>query len=115
MAAGRSTDLLKCSDLINQKHPIESHFYSPQTTPVASAPSASPGKPFAALREWLGKHRSDMLCALGEAEEYESLCKELPEVNEEARSLYSEARERSALLPGKIKAIESLLSSNNSR
>lgn len=56
-----------------------------------------------------------MLCALGEAEEYESLCKELPELSEEAQSLYSEARERSALLLGKIKALESLLSSNSPR
>ena len=74
-----------------------------------------PKKPVAALRERLSKHRSDMLCALGEAEEYESLCKELPEFSEEAQSLYAEARERSALLLGKIKALESLLSSNNLR
>ncbi|MEQ3633956.1 MAG: hypothetical protein VB954_15205 [Thalassolituus sp.] len=74
-----------------------------------------PKKPVAALRERLSKHRSDMLCALGEAEEYESLCKELPEFSEEEQSLYAEARERSALLLGKIKALESLLSSNNLR
>lgn len=56
-----------------------------------------------------------MLCALGEAEEYEFLCKELPELSEEAQSLYAEARERSALLLGKIKTLESLLSSNSQR
>lgn len=43
------------------------------------------------------------------------LCKELPELSEEAQALYSEARERSALLLGKIKALESLLSSRGSR
>ncbi|WP_460049374.1 hypothetical protein [Sessilibacter sp. MAH2] len=77
--------------------------------------SAPPSKPITALRERLNKHRSDMLCALGEAEEYESLCKELLELSEEAQALYSEARERSALLLGKIKALESLLSSRGSR
>lgn len=89
---------------------------SPSTSPQKAAANKTPPppskKPVAALRERLSKHRSDMLCALGEAEEYESLCKELPEFNEEAQSLYSEARERSALLLGKIKALESLLSSN---
>lgn len=89
---------------------------SPSTSPQNAAANKTPPppskKPVAALRERLSKHRSDMLCALGEAEEYESLCKELPEFNEEAQSLYSEARERSALLLGKIKALESLLSSN---
>ncbi len=88
---------------------------SSQKAAAAKAPSVPPKKPIAALRERLSKHRSDMLCALGEAEEYESLCKELPEFSEEAQSLYSEARERSALLLGKIKALESLLSSNACR
>ena len=86
-----------------------------EPVPSVKTPSFPPGKPVAALRERLSKHRSDMLCALGEAEEYESLCKELPELSEEAQSLYSEARERSALLLGKIKALESLLSSLNPR
>lgn len=88
---------------------------SSQTVAVDKTQPAPPGKPVAALRERLSKHRSDMLCALGEVEEYESLCKELPEFSEEAQSLYSEARERSALLLGKIKALESLLSSHSPR
>ncbi len=86
-----------------------------EPVPSVKPPPAPPGKPVAALRERLSKHRSDMLCALGEAEEYESLCKELPELSEEAQSLYSEARERSALLLGKIKALESLLSTHSPR
>lgn len=72
-------------------------------------------KPVEALTERLNKHRSDMLCALGETEEYEALCKALPEFSEDARELYTEARERSALLLGKIKALESLLSSQAAR
>jgi len=72
-------------------------------------------KPEKMLRERLNKHRSDMLCALGEAEEYETLCQEIPGFSKEAQSLYDEARERSALLLGKIKALECLLSSNSLR
>ncbi len=83
--------------------------------PKSKANSLVAEKPVSTLRERLAKHRSEMLCALGEAEEYESLCKELPEFSEEAKSLYSEARERSALLLGKIKALESLLSTQNPR
>ncbi len=83
--------------------------------PRSTSKSVIAEKPVNTLRERLGKHRSEMLCALGEAEEYESLCKELPEFSEEAKSLYTEARERSALLLGKIKALESLLSTQTSR
>lgn len=72
-------------------------------------------KPIEVLTERLNKHRSDMLCALGETEEYEALCKALPEFSEDARELYADARERSALLLGKIKALESLLASHASR
>lgn len=86
----------------------------PKTAPIDRS-VIPPEKPVAALRERLSKHRSDMLCAIGEAEEYESLCQELPEFSEEAQSLYADARERSALLLGKIKALECLLSSHSPR
>lgn len=62
------------------------------------------------LKERLSKHRSDMLCAMGEAEEYSALSTELPVLRGEVQALYNEARERSAILLGKIKALESLLS-----
>ena len=61
------------------------------------------------LKERLGKHRTDMLCALGEAEEYNELCSEFPNLSSETQVLYNEARERSTMLLGKIKALESLL------
>lgn len=65
------------------------------------------------LRERLSRHRSDMLCALGEAEEYETLCHDIPELCQEAQALYNDARERSTLLLGKIKALECILSSHS--
>lgn len=62
------------------------------------------------LTERLNQHKSDMLCAMGEADEYKTLCNEHPALRDHAQPLYNEARERSALLLGKMKALESLLS-----
>lgn len=78
-------------------------------SPAKTDTTNRPGRPYKILRDRLNKHRSEMLCAIGEAEEYESLCKEVPELSEEAQTLYNEARERSSLLLGKIKALECLL------
>lgn len=61
------------------------------------------------LKERLSTYRSEMLCAIGEAEEYNDLCKVHPELSEDAQTLYSESRERSAKLLGKVKALESML------
>lgn len=63
-----------------------------------------------ALKDRLNQHKSSMLCALGEAEEYSDLCEQIPELKNQAQTLYNEARERSATLLGKVKALESLLS-----
>ncbi len=90
-----------------------------QTSPPKNSPSnqeRSPSdSPEKTLKERLSKHRSDMLCAIGEAEEYETLCKEVPELCDEVQTYYNDARERSSLLLGKIKALESLLTSHNTR
>ena len=51
-----------------------------------------------------------MLCAMGEAEEYSALCHEHPDLQEQAQTLYNQARDRSALLLGKVKALENLIS-----
>ncbi|MEX1670901.1 hypothetical protein AB4876_18470 [Zhongshania guokunii] len=61
------------------------------------------------LREKLSQYRSDMLCALGESEEYSALCNDYPDLRESAQDLYNEARERGATLLGKIKALENML------
>ncbi|MDO3384927.1 hypothetical protein QWI17_03625 [Gilvimarinus sp. SDUM040013] len=81
---------------------------------VTSTPSfsrTSQSTQLGVLRERLSQHRSEMLCAMGETEEYEALCKDLPGFNDQAKNLYADARERSALLLGRIKALETLMSS----
>lgn len=62
------------------------------------------------LSERLSQHRSDMLCAVEEAEEYHALCTAHPGLKIQTQELYNRARERSAILLGKIKALETLIS-----
>lgn len=77
-------------------------------SPKRSAVSATPPA-VNLLQRRLSQHKSDMLCAMGEAEEYSALCEEHPELRTQAQALYNQARDRSALLLGKVKALESLL------
>ncbi|AJQ92289.1 hypothetical protein [Gynuella sunshinyii] len=84
------------------------HNSANTTTPSSSETTQAP-KPDSLLRKRLSQYRSDMLCAIGEAEEYEALCKEVPALRDDAQPLYNAARERSEILLGKIKAVESLL------
>tara|TARA_R110002050_G_scaffold223602_3_gene359465 strand:+ start:18 stop:557 length:540 start_codon:yes stop_codon:yes gene_type:complete len=81
-----------------------------QNTAVTKQP-ISPVLPLEhALKEKLSRYRSDMLCALGESEEYSAICNEHPDLCKNAQALYNEARERSAMLLGKMKALENMLS-----
>lgn len=61
------------------------------------------------LQKRLNQHKSDMLCAMGEAEEYSAICQEHPDLQTQVQALYNEARDRTAILLGKVKALESLL------
>lgn len=66
-----------------------------------------------AMQKRLNQHKSDMLCAMGEAEEYSALCHEHPDLQEQVQALYNQARDRSAILLGKVKALEGLLHQNS--
>lgn len=79
-----------------------------EQSPTRSAVSAIPPA-VNVLQRRLSQHKSEMLCAMGEAEEYSELCEEHPELRTQAQALYNQARDRSALLLGKVKALESLL------
>lgn len=74
-----------------------------------SLPSLATMTVIGTLQKRLNQHKSDMLCAIGEAEEYTALCREHPDLQEQAQALYNQARDRSAMLLGKVKALESLL------
>jgi hypothetical protein len=66
------------------------------------------------LTERLNQHKLDMLSAIGEAEEYNIICNELPSLRGDAQELYNQARDRCSKILGRVKALESLLSSNSS-
>ena len=65
--------------------------------------------PLASLKERLKMHQGEVLTAMGEMEEYEAICQEMPDLREIAQPRYNESRERCSRLLGRVKALESLL------
>lgn len=84
-----------------------------------SSPSISPAPvevtaqlqidPLAGLKDRLKMHQAEVLTAMGEMEEYEAICQEMPDLREIAQPRYNESRERCSRLLGRVKALESLL------
>lgn len=62
------------------------------------------------LTERLNHQKLELLAAMGEAEEYDAIYKEIPEMREEIQSLYNDSRDRCSKLLGKVKALENLIS-----
>ncbi len=61
------------------------------------------------LTERLHQQKLMLLTAMGEAEEYDAIYKELPEIGAQIQELYNESRDRCSKLLGKVKAIENLI------
>ena len=61
------------------------------------------------LTERLNQQKLMLLTAIGEAEEYDAIYKELPEIGAQIQELYNESRDRYSKLLGKVKAIENLI------
>lgn len=61
------------------------------------------------LKEKLHRYKVEMLTAIGETEEYDSLCKELPHMRDVVQTLYNDARDRCSKILGRVKALESIL------
>jgi len=61
------------------------------------------------LRERLNLHKLEMLTAMGEAEEYNAICKEWPELQPDVQERYNQARDRCSKILGRVKALENLL------
>lgn len=64
------------------------------------------------LRDKLHQCQVDLLTTLGETEEYDTLCAELPDLRPAAQRLYDEARDRSAKTLGRVRALESLIAAH---
>lgn len=62
------------------------------------------------LKEKLHRYKVEMLSAIGEAEEYDAICDQLPHMQRAVQELYNHARDRSSKTLGRIRALESVLS-----
>lgn len=77
--------------------------------PSGEEPIALKSDLLAGLRERLKVHQAEVLTAMGEMEEYDLICKEMPDLREITQPRYNESRERCSRLLGRVKALESLL------
>lgn len=89
------------------------HICQPVETPSqVEAQMSIALDPLAGLKERLKVHQADILTAMGEMEEYEAICKELPDLRAIAQPRYNDSRERCSRLLGRVKALESLLAAD---
>jgi len=61
------------------------------------------------LQERLNRHKLEMLTVMGETEEYDAICSEMPELRNDVQPLYNQSRDKCSKLLGRVKALESLL------
>jgi len=61
------------------------------------------------LKEKLHRYQVEMLNVIGEAEEYEAICSELPHMRNSVQALYNDARDRCSKTMGRVRAIECVL------
>ncbi len=66
------------------------------------------------LRQKLQQQRIELLTTLGETEVYDEVCNDLPELQVDVQAHYNDARDRSVKLLGRIRALESLISTRES-
>lgn len=79
------------------------------TPPAKSEPPAQKNTLGINLTDRLNQQKLMLLTAIGEAEEYDAIYKELPEIGAQIQELYNESRDRCSKLLGKVKAIENLI------
>ena len=79
------------------------------TTSAKSEPMVQKSTLGINLTDRLNQQKLMLLTAIGEAEEYDAIYKELPEIGAQIQELYNESRDRCSKLLGKVKAIENLI------
>lgn len=62
------------------------------------------------LKEKLNRYKVEMLSAIGETEEYDAICAELPHMRSAVQAHYNDARDRCSKILGRVRALESILS-----
>jgi hypothetical protein len=81
-------------------------------TPLMAPPKGgmvTKDNPRQSLQERLNRHKLEMLSAMGETEEYDAICSEIPELRNDIQPLYNQSRDKCSKLLGRVKALESLL------
>lgn len=97
---------------VRSGHPNPTLPNTPMTkddVPAAPVMSAAKQDPRQNLHERLSRHKLEMLSAIGETEEYDAICKEIPELRDQVQVLYNASRDRCSKLLGRVKALEGLL------
>jgi hypothetical protein len=61
------------------------------------------------IKEKHKTYKQQLLIGIGEAQEYQQLCKEYPELKNELQPKYNKVRDQNSRVLGKIKVIELLL------
>jgi len=61
------------------------------------------------IKEKHKTYKQQLLIGIGEAQEYQQLCKEYPELKNELQPKYNKVRDQNSRVLGKIRVIESLL------
>jgi hypothetical protein len=61
------------------------------------------------LKERLHRYKVEMLSVIGETEEYDAICSELPQMRSAVQALYNDARDRCSKTLGRVRALESIL------
>lgn len=77
---------------------------APDESPSTNAQSATKR-----LRQKLNHYKAELLASIGEADEYQKLQKEYPDLVSQISEQYNQARDKASKLLGSIKAIENLL------
>lgn len=61
------------------------------------------------LHQKLHNYKLEMLSGIGETEEYDAICKELPHMKSQIQELYDDARDRCTKTLGRVKALEAVI------
>lgn len=81
----------------------------PEPAPEKNSALETKDSPRKNLQDRLNRHKLEMLSAMGETEEYDAICNEMPELKDDVQPLYNQSRDRCSKLLGRVKALEILM------
>jgi len=88
-------------------YPKAQGAYENAKKPISNSQCSNDASIF--LYSKLKRYKLELLTAIGESDEYESLYSELPSMGDELKARYRQSKDYSSKMLGKVKAIESLI------